>query len=103
MTSLTLPFVSLPKLVIPECLAKIAASLGFLASKRSATRGNPPVMSLVLEDSRGILAKTSPYKGMNHLKTRFPKLHYVRFKSEDERIKMNHEISKELGIDTIDY
>ena len=50
-----------------------------------------------------ILAKTSPYKGMSHLQTRFPKLHYVRFKSEEERVKMNEEISKELGIDRITY
>ena len=50
-----------------------------------------------------ILARTSPYKGMNYLKTRFPKLHYVRFKSEDERVKMNDEISKELGLDPIKY
>ena len=50
-----------------------------------------------------ILARTSPYKGMNFLKTRFPRLHYVRFKSEEERKKMNIEISKELGIDPINY
>tara|TARA_B100002051_G_scaffold170155_1_gene160856 strand:+ start:229 stop:1149 length:921 start_codon:yes stop_codon:yes gene_type:complete len=50
-----------------------------------------------------ILAKTSPYRGMKHLKTRFPKLHYVRFKSEDERAKMNSQISKELGISPIEY
>ena len=50
-----------------------------------------------------ILARTSPYKGMDFLKTRFPRLHYVRFKSEDERNKMNIEISKELGIDPINY
>ena len=50
-----------------------------------------------------ILARTSPYKGMTFLKTRFPRLHYVRFKSEEERNKMNIEISKELGIDPIKY
>tara|TARA_B100001248_G_scaffold122392_1_gene91602 strand:+ start:277 stop:1197 length:921 start_codon:yes stop_codon:yes gene_type:complete len=50
-----------------------------------------------------ILARTSPYKGMSFLKTRFPRLHYVRFKSEEERTKMNIEISKELGIDPIKY
>ena len=60
MTNLTLPFVSLPKVVIPEYLAKIAAALGFLASNKSATLGNPPVISLVFEDSTGILAITSP-------------------------------------------
>jgi len=50
-----------------------------------------------------ILARTSPYKGMEYLKKRFPRLHYVRFKSEEERSKMNLEISKELGIDPIEY
>ena len=50
-----------------------------------------------------ILARTSPYKGMKYLKTRFPRLHYVRFKSEEEREKMNNEISKELGISPIKY
>ena len=43
------------------------------------------------------------YKGMNYLKKRFPRLHYVRFKSEEERSKMNIEISKELGIEPIEY
>lgn len=32
-----------------------------------------------------ILAYTSPYCGIDLLKERFPKLHYVRFKSEEER------------------
>ena len=50
-----------------------------------------------------ILARTSPYKGMEYLKKRFPRLHYVRFKSEEERNKMNIEISKELGIEPIEY
>ena len=50
-----------------------------------------------------ILAKTSPYQGMKYLKTRFPKLHYVRFKSEEERVNMNNEISTELGISPIEY
>jgi len=35
---------------------------GFRASNSSATRGRPPVMSLVLVDSRGILARMSPWK-----------------------------------------
>ena len=50
-----------------------------------------------------ILARTSPYKGMTYLKQRYPRLHYVRFKSEEERSKMNIEISRELGIEPIDY
>ena len=37
-----------------------AWSFGLRASNSSATRGRPPVMSLVLVVSRGILAMTSP-------------------------------------------
>ena len=58
--NLLLPLVSLPQETTPLNSARIATSLGFLASKRSATLGNPPVMSLVFDDSLGILAKTSP-------------------------------------------
>jgi transketolase len=36
-----------------------------------------------------ILARSSPTKGMSFLQRRFPRLHYVRFKSEDERAEMN--------------
>ena len=48
-----------------------------------------------------ILAHTSPTQGMGFLRQRFPRLHYVRFKSEDERAAMNREIAAELGIDPI--
>jgi transketolase len=50
-----------------------------------------------------ILAHSSPTKGMEFLMKRFPRLHYVRFKSEQERAEMNQAISAELGIDPIDY
>ena len=50
-----------------------------------------------------ILARSSPFKGMSFLKKRFPRLHYIRFKSEDERSEMNQSISEELGIDPINY
>ncbi len=50
-----------------------------------------------------ILAHTSPYQGMSFLKTRFPRLHYVRFKTPEERAEMNESIARELGIDPIDY
>ncbi len=59
-TRRTLPLVSLPKETTPLFSARIAASFGFRASNRSATRGRPPVMSRVLEDSCGIRAITSP-------------------------------------------
>ena len=58
--SLLFPLVSLPQDTTPVNSARIATSFGFLASKRSATLGSPPVMSLVFDDSLGILAKTSP-------------------------------------------
>jgi transketolase len=50
-----------------------------------------------------ILARSCPYKGMSYLKKRFPRLHYVRFNSEEEREKMNQEISNELSIKPIKY
>lgn len=46
-----------------------------------------------------ILANTSPYQGMDFLKKRFPRLHYVRFKSEAERKEMRDALAKELGVD----
>ena len=60
MTSLIFPFVSLPKEMIPVSSDKTAASLGFLASNRSATLGKPPVISFVFDATRGILAIISP-------------------------------------------
>src|SRR5436190_89992 len=38
----------------------IAKSFGLRASNSSATRGRPPVMSRVFDDSRGMRASTSP-------------------------------------------
>ncbi len=42
-----LDLVSLPKVIVPEISARIAGSFGARASNRSATRGRPPVISLV--------------------------------------------------------
>ena len=50
----------MPNSITPSFSAIIALSFGLLASKSSATLGNPPVISLVLEVSLGSLAKTSP-------------------------------------------
>lgn len=50
-----------------------------------------------------ILAHSNPFHAMPILEERFPRLHYVRFKSEDERARMNIEIAKSLGVDPIDY
>lgn len=50
-----------------------------------------------------ILAHSSPYHSMLALEARFPRLHYVRFNSEEERAKMNRDIAESLGIAPIDY
>lgn len=50
-----------------------------------------------------ILARTSPFHAMPILSERFPRLHYVRFKSEDERARFNVSIAADLGIAPIDY
>ena len=44
----------------PSISAMTACSFGLRASNSSATRGRPPVMSLVFVVSRGILAMMSP-------------------------------------------
>ena len=54
-----LPLVSFPK-TTPVSTASSALSFGSLASNKSATLGSPPVISLVREVSRGMLAITSP-------------------------------------------
>src|SRR5919206_177171 len=46
--------------MVPSNSAMMAWSFGRRASKSSATRGRPPVMSRVFEDSRGRRARTSP-------------------------------------------
>ena len=48
-----------------------------------------------------ILAHSSPTKGMEFLMKRFPRLHYVRFKSDEERAEMNIAIAAELGIEPV--
>ena len=50
-----------------------------------------------------ILARTSPFHAMPVLEERFPRLHYVRFKSEEERARFNISIAADLGIDPVDY
>lgn len=50
-----------------------------------------------------IMARTSPFKAMDILEERFPRLHYVRFKSEEERARFNVSIAADLGVDPVDY
>lgn len=65
----------------------------FRDAARTPHRGKPLI----------ILANSSPFRGMPSLQLRFPRLHYVRFKSERERAEMNKDIARSLGIDPIDY
>lgn len=50
-----------------------------------------------------ILARTNPFHTMSILEERFPRLHYVRFTSEDERARFNTSIAADLGVEPIDY
>ncbi len=50
-----------------------------------------------------ILARTSPFRTMSILKERFPQLHYVRFRNEEDRARCNASIAADLGIDPVDY
>ncbi len=43
-----------------------------------------------------ILAKTHPYQGMDYLKLRLPKLHYVRFQSELEATALEEAIRQQI-------
>lgn len=63
------------------------------AAARTPHRGKPLI----------ILANSSPFRGMPTLQLRFPRLHYVRFKSEAERAEMNRDIARALGIPPVDY
>ena len=50
-----------------------------------------------------ILARSSPFHFMPILQERFPRLHYVRFTSEAERVRFNESIAQDLGINPIAY
>ncbi len=64
-----------------------------LDALRAAANGGEPGKPLV------ILANTSPFEGMPFLQKRFPRLHYVRFKTPEERAEMQSAIAAELGVD----
>jgi transketolase len=68
-----------------------------LSAMRDAVRMAHPGKPLI------ILARTNPFHAMPILEERFPRLHYVRFKSEDERARMNISIARDLGVAPIDY
>src|SRR3972149_2419458 len=59
-TILRIPLTKPANSTVPSISVITACSLGFRASNSSATRGRPPVMSLVFVVSRGILAMMSP-------------------------------------------
>ena len=48
-----------------------------------------------------VLCETCPYQGINYLEKRFPRLHYVRFKSNEERAEANIQIAENLGIESV--
>src|SRR6059036_2044203 len=62
MTILRMPLTNPPISTRPSISVMTACSLGLRASNSSATRGRPPVMSLVLVVSRGIFAMMSAAK-----------------------------------------
>jgi transketolase len=45
-----------------------------------------------------VLAHSSPTQGMDALMSRFPRLHYVRFRDDAERAALNEAIAAELGV-----
>lgn len=66
-----------------------------LGALRAAAASTEPGRALM------ILANTSPFQGMDFLERRFPRLHYVRFKSTAEREEMQSAIAGALGLDPI--
>lgn len=63
-----------------------------LQAMREAANSTEPGKPLI------ILANTSPFQGMDFLQKRFPRLHYVRFKSAEERLEMQAALAAELGV-----
>lgn len=73
-----------------SCRAVDGHDLAALRAAAASSESDKPLI---------ILANTSPYQGMEFLRRRFPRLHYVRFKSADERREMQTAIAAELGVD----
>ena len=85
--------------VVPEIRAEtaaLAADLKELATLRQAKAEPHEGQPLI------ILARSSPTHGMSFLQRRFPRLHYVRFKTTEERDEMNAAIAEELGIEPVE-
>src|ERR1041384_7309813 len=59
---LRLPRTVPPSSTMPSIFAISAASFGRRASNNSATRGKPPVMSLVFATFRGVFASNAPVR-----------------------------------------
>ncbi len=64
-----LPRTVSPISMTPSIFAISAASLGWRASKSSATRGRPPVISRVLAASRGVFARSMPGAALSPSRT----------------------------------
>ena len=78
--------------------AKLASVDGHdIAALNAALAGFEPGKPLF------VLANTSPFKGMDFLETRFPRLHYVRFKTVDERETLKASVAAQLGVAEADF
>jgi transketolase len=75
------------------CVEADAHDLAALRAARTTPHAGRPLV---------ILARSSPTRGMEALRRRFPRLHYVRFTSEAERAEMNEAIAAELGVAPVD-
>ena len=71
---------------IAEC-ARCRAALDDLVALRAALETPHDDAPLV------VLARTSPYQGMEILEERYPHLHYVRFKDEAERDRYRQQLT----------
>ena len=76
------------------CVEVDAHDLTAIRDAASETHSGKPLI---------ILARSNPFHTMSILEERFPRLHYVRFKSEDERARFNTSIAADLGVEPINY
>ena len=90
-------------LSMPE-LAKRIASFGVTVHEvhgHSLSQLSQAMNSPTTEVPLLILARTCPYQDMPPLQARFPRLHYVRFRSSAERDELNVAIAKALQVPPI--
>lgn len=76
------------------CIEVDGHDLGAIRDAAAEQHGGKPLI---------VLARTNPFHAMSILEERFPRLHYVRFKSEDERARFNASIAEQLGVEPVEY